>query len=452
MRAVSPAVAGILVLVPAVAFAQPAIPPIPPPMPEPLAPLVPSAPAPEPAVLPGGTDVSQPLQPIVIPPDTANPEPAGKATTVDEACPKPKEVLGHWWDSDELLIWWPKAHPLPPLVTATRIGTPPVFGRPDTLTLIGTRAIDNQDVAGYRLNMGFSLNNEDTVGIEGRYFFLGTRTLSAFATDLGNPRYQAIGLPFVNALNGQEDVLTVARAGVSSDLVTVFTTTRVQGAEANAVANLYDTKGAKLHAIVGYRFFQVQEGLRVEQTWQQDATPDTFGHTTLGAIADQFSTANRFHGGQLGLHADLSRGPFYVEVVGKVALGRNFEVVKIDGESHLLTFGANPLPLVRSFPGGVYAQLTNMGRFTNSAFAVVPEGTFKVGLKADRSRFFVGYNFLYLSDAVRPGDQVDRTINPVQIPMLNPGARFAGPDRPRPDVTRTDFWVQGLIVGFEGRY
>jgi hypothetical protein len=93
-----------------------------------------------------------------------------------------------------------------------------------------------------------------------------------------------------------------------------------------------------------------------------------------------------------------------------------------------------------------------MGRATNSVFALVPEGTVKLGLKSDRSRFFVGYNFLYLSDAVRPGDQVDRRINPVQIPMLNPGGAFAGPDYPRAQVNQTDFWLQGLVVGFEGRY
>src|SRR5262249_24882045 len=132
--------------------------------------------------------------------------------------------------------------------------------------------------------------------------------------------------------------------------------------------------------------------------------------------------------------------------------GRNFEMVNIDGETHLLTFGTNPLPLVRSYPGGVYSQLTNIGRVTNSVLAVVPEGTFKVGLKRDRSRFFVGYHFLYLRDAVGPGDQLARVISPLQTPSLNPGAPFSGPDRPRARVNRTDLWVQGLIVGFEGRY
>ena len=111
------------------------------------------------------------------------------------------------------------------------------------------------------------------------------------------------------------------------------------------------------------------------------------------------------------------------------------------------------MALLQSFHGGVYAQGSNIGQFTRSVFAVVPEGTFKVGLKlGDRGRFFVGYNFLYVSDAVRPGDQLDRTLNPMQIPLVGSGRAFAGPERPQPLLTRTDFWTQGLVIGFETRF
>lgn len=290
------------------------------------------------------------------------------------------------------------------------------------------------------------------MGIEGRYFFLGTRTLSAFVTDLGDPRYSTFGLPFVNATTGREDVLPLAQPGVSHDLVTVYTSTRSQGAEGNFVANLVAASWIKLHAIAGYRYFQLNEGLRVEQVWQQYNSSIAPGHTTLGMIADQFSTANHFNGGQLGFHADMHRGPVYLELTGKLAMGSNSQVVSVGGETHLLTFGPSPLPLVRSYPGGVYAQQTNMGQYNRSAFALLPEGTVKVGLKSDRSRFYVGYNYLYLSDAIRPGDQLDRRVNPTQIAMLNPGGAFTGPDYPRANIEKSDFWLQGLVVGFEARY
>ena len=427
----------------------PAIPPLP------LMNMLPAADQP----LPGGAAVSQPLQPVDPPanlppavvPTVDPPESTVIKPQVNERNAQTGKVLGNWWDSDELLIWWPKAHPLPPLITASR-GSVPAYGLSTTTLLAGNRAIETQDFAGYRLTHGWSLNSEDTLGFEGRYFFLGTRTFSASATDLGDDRSNTIGLSFRNALTGQEDALSLARAGQSSALTTVYTSTRVQGAEANFIGNLYASGGVKVHAIAGYRFFQANEGLRVESQWLQYPTPESAFNKTFGMIADQIDAHNEFHGGQLGLMADAHRGQFYVEFTGKAALGTNFEMVRIDGATHLIT--ANyPVPLLQSFHGGVYAQGTNIGRFTRPAFAVVPEGMLKVGLKlGDRGRFYVGYNFLYISDAVRPGDQIDRTINPTQIPLLARGLPFAGPESPQPAIVRTDFWTQGLLIGFEARF
>jgi len=427
---------------------------------QPGTPAIPPAPIEE-QPLPGGAPVSQPLQ-SVDPPATLPPalEP-GPVVPPDPNPPirpnlnprdvQPNKVLGGWWDSDELLIWWPKATPLPPLITASR-GSNPAFGAPGTVTLAGTQAIDTQDHAGYRLAFGWSLNNEDTIGFEGRYFFLGTRTFSASATDLGDSRYRTIGLSFLNANTGQEDSLVLARAGISNALVTASSSTRVQGAEANVVGNLYASGGVKIHALAGYRFLQANEGLRVESTWLQNPHRENGYHSTLGMIADQIDAHNEFHGGQIGLTMDAHRGQFYIEVTGKAALGTNFEMVRIDGATHLITAN-HPIPLLQSFHGGVYAQGTNIGRYTRSQFALVPEGTFKVGLKmGDRGRFYIGYNFLYMSDVVRPGDQIDRSLNPNQIPIVSRGLPFMGPDRPVPTLLRTDFWTQGLLIGFEARF
>jgi hypothetical protein len=128
------------------------------------------------------------------------------------------------------------------------------------------------------------------------------------------------------------------------------------------------------------------------------------------------------------------------------------EVVKIEGATTINTPGLGGVSS-QTLPGGVYALPSNIGRYSRGEFAVVPEGIFKVGLKlGDVSRFFVGYNFLYLSDLARPGDQIDRTLNPVQIPSLNSGGAFTGADRPRVPFIRSDFWTQGLIIGLETRY
>lgn len=460
MRTVALAVAGwFLVAGGAAAQPVPAIPAIPVPLP--------GEPA-DPAGLPGGAAVSRPLQPVEAvpepprakaePPQPVPPRPPEPPWPVVEdpgaepdRDPGPRKILGGTWGSDEILFWWAKGHPVPALVTGGRDG-PPALGRPGTTVLLGNRPIETPDAAGYRLTHGFSLDRGDRVGFEGTYFFLGSRTVSDFATNVTNPRFPYIGLPFVNAQTGLEDVLTLARPGQSDALAHLYTTTRVQGAEANLIGNLVARPGVKVNAIAGYRFLQVNEGLRVETRWMQYPTAESGFFRTLGMTADQFDGRNEFHGGQLGLSGDFHRGPFYVEVVGKVAFGTNFQVVNISGETHLIT-AANPAPVFRSYFGGVYSQPTNLGRVTQTVFAVVPEGTLKVGLKTgERGRFYVGYNFLYMNTAVRPGDQIDRTVNPSLISSLNPGGPLLGPDRPRLAVSTTDFWVQGLVIGFEHRF
>jgi hypothetical protein len=422
--------------------------------------LPPAASAPDAPPIGGGMEVSRPLTPVEIPPVLVPPpDPDPVPPPRDEPGPRPDAVgrvegvqqqkvarrgpLGPSWGGMELLLWWPKAAPVPPLVTATWTGTPPVLGDPDTQLLVGGRALGNPLVAGGRFGHGWSVNECETFGYELVYFFLGSRTNEATVTNVGNPRVRAVGLPFVDAVTGAEDVFVTAAPGGPNGSVFVTTTTRMQGAEFNFVANLADRKGWKLNGLVGYRFLQVHEGLTVQQ---MQYTSRTFGPTY-----DEFDGHNRFHGGQLGLHADLTRGWVFCELTGKVAFGQTFEVVRIDGATAVYT------PVVGGvrrdhYAGGVYAVPSNIGRYTQGVFAVVPEATVKFGVKlGDAGRFYVGYNFLYLSDAVRPGDQIDRTVSQAHILALLPGVPV-GPDRPRPLFTRSDFWAQGIVLGLETRY
>ncbi|MFO0825208.1 MAG: BBP7 family outer membrane beta-barrel protein [Gemmataceae bacterium] len=391
--------------------------------------------------LPGGTDVSRPLTPVEIPSPVEPPTPQPEVDAVErvERVQKQKACargpLGPTWDDVELLFWWPKAAPMPPLVTATRVGGPPLLGGPNTLLLVGGQSLGSQAIAGGRFTLGGSLNETETLGAELVYFFLGNRTFKTAITGVGNNRIQTLGLPYANAITGTQTVFPLVAPGISNGSVYVTSTTRLQGAEANAVANLFDLPGFKLNGLIGYRFLQVNEGLTIEQ--------QRISSAGSGPIYDEFVGHNRFNGGQLGLHADISHKAVFCELTGKVALGQTFEMVRIDGATGIGGFT----------PGGLYALASNIGRYTQNVFAVVPEGTIKIGVKlSDSGRLYVGYNFLYLSDVARPGDQVDRTLNPASIPALNPGGGFVPVDRPRPTMTRADFWAQGLSIGLETRY
>lgn len=405
--------------------------------------------------LPEGTAVSQPLQPV------EEPEPPATPTPPDDPAPtSPNELMAEilpplrglsaCWDSDAFLLWWPKSQPVPPLLAATRFAVPG-SNQGGTRLLIGGRPIDPQDQAGGRFVIGRSVNESNTVGLEGIYFFLGTRTQTATVRGIDNPRIESIGFPIFDPVDRTHALLTLSQRGVNASQVDVSTSTRMQGAEMNVVANLIECPNVRFNGLMGYRYLQLQEGLRNEAFIVQNAGVNGLP-TSIAQTADQFDTANRFSGGQIGLSLDASHSVLFFEVTGKLGIGSNFEVVKVQGQTNTL-IGYQPLGQPGSYPSGVYAEPTNIGRFTRSVFALAPEAMVKVGLKLhDRSRFFAAYNFLYLSDAVRPGDQVDLAVNPNQIRLLNPNGTPTGPDRPAPLFNRTDFWVQGLVLGFEGRY
>ena len=435
--------------VPGWLLAQPA-PVAPPPAPAPLPPgqvVATSLPAAdgEPAALPGGKDVSQPLQPVgAAAADPPTPTaPAAPAPPPLKAIPSEKVhgPLGPNWDDFQLLYWWPDRPPVPALVYGNNSGLPPLRGATDTRVLAGGHAIDSQPSAGGRFTMGYSIDTAETVGIEGSYLFLGTRTLRQHVRNAAD--VQSFGLPYTNATTGASEILTLARPGVADAALVLSTAVRVQGWEVNTVANVLDEKHVKVNALMGWRYFQVHEGLRVEQT-QLRYAPDAAVYRT----ADQFDAHNRFHGGQLGLHTDMTRGAVFCEMTAKVAFGQTYEVVKQEGMSILQTAAT------RVYGGsGIYVQPSSAGRTANGVFAVVPEGTVKVGFRVgDAGRLFVGYSFIYLSDAVRPGDQIDRTLNPAQVPLVSGTGPVYGSDRPSRLFNRSDFWAQGLIIGLETRY
>ena len=63
-------------------------------------------------------------------------------------------------------------------------------------------------------------------------------------------------------------------------------------------------------------------------------------------------------------------------------------------------------------------------------------------------KVFIGYDFLFWSQVVRPGDQIDRNVNLTQAL----GGALAGPAAPLPQFSGTSFWAQGVSAGVELSY
>ena len=378
-----------------------------------------------------GTTVSVPLRAVTLPETTAAPEQnTGYLPTVGAPL-QTGNPLANSWLTGEALLWWPKGAPLPPLVTASRGAAPPRFGGPNTALLVGGAAESPESVGG-RFGYGFAVNEQGTAGFGVTYFFLGTRVRREL---FGNDPSRTLGRPVIDPATGGEDVIAVSRPGGPQGSVGVATSTRSLGWEVNGLLNLVNGPQARINAVVGYRYLQVNEGLAVTQL---AVTP---GGTV--SVADQFDTRSRFHGAQVGLSADVVHGGLFVELTGKIALGQSAGIVAVRG----LTAGPGG-----TLPVGVLAQPTNSGHFTTSSLAFLPEGTLRVGFRFEnRSRVYVGYNLLYLSDAVRPGEQVDRGIDLAGLTHLAGGVGVAS-DRPALPFVRSDFWIQGVVIGLEYRY
>lgn len=131
-----------------------------------------------------------------------------------------------------------------------------------------------------------------------------------------------------------------------------------------------------------------------------------------------------------------------------MALGDAHQEVRIAGS----TVFTDPVGNSVRQPGGLLALPTNMGSYSRDKFAVVPELGINVGRQlTDHLRVYVGYNLLYWSSVVRPGDQIDFVVNPTQLPTpAGPGV-LVGPARPAFSFRDTDFWAQGVNLGVEFR-
>jgi hypothetical protein len=91
--------------------------------------------------------------------------------------------------------------------------------------------------------------------------------------------------------------------------------------------------------------------------------------------------------------------------------------------------------------GDVLTQPSNIGRYRDSSFTVIPEVGVNVGFRVTPNwRVAVGYAVLAIDNVVRPGDQIDPAFSP-------DGSRPAPPG-----FSEATYWAHGLNAQMEIRY
>lgn len=392
------------------------------------------------------------------------------APTCNTGCCTPCGPVGRAWVSAEYLYWRMQSLNTPPLVTATtNLVRIDAFGRPvagtfaDPLArVISSNEYNDDWRSGVRVRGGFWLDECQTCGLEGSYFYLEDANDSETFGPQNGP---GIFRPFFNAdpnVLGPDAQLVNFGGPVPDGQLVVFpnrltgtvsinTGTRFQGFDANFRKNLMCDCNSRIDLLAGYRYLRLRDSLQINENLLIVGLDPALGANQLPVgtviqVQDTFETQNEFNGGQVGLAGEWRSGRAFLGLRGLIALGSTNTDVNVNGFTRVQVPGGVP----QTFVGGLLAQRTNIGSRSFDEFSVVPEATVTLGYQlTDGIRAFVSYNYLYWSNVSRAGDQIDLVVDGRQI---NQTADAFLATRPAPQNTNSDFWAHGVGFGVELRY
>lgn len=404
----------------------------------------------------GGTDlpvsvpapVAQvPRPPAMVVPADCPPAPAPTTVTASAAPAEPADLT---WVTGEYLFSFVKPGNIPFALGSTGpAGGLGVLGTPGTVGVHGPRNLDYGTFAGLRIGGGRWLSSARTFGVEGSVFLLENRSVGD--TAVGNP---VLARPFFDTSTGTENVRVLTAPGAFAGGLSMSSSSRLWGADAGGVLRLTEGKQAwSLDAVGGFKFLSLEESLQITDFAQVLPGGGVTAFNGVGQaapartdVSDFFSTQNRFYGAGLGLRVGWTSERWFGGLTGKASLGTTRQTVNVNGSSTLS--GTVIAPATVS--GGLLAVNSNIGSGSRNGFSVVPEVSAKLGYRLTQNLSVVGgYQFLYWTNVVRPGDQMSRNLNPTRIPTsINFGVPF-GPVQPATPFATTDFWMHGATVGFQ---
>ncbi len=352
-----------------------------------------------------------------------------------------------YWVGADFLAWWIKSDPVRyPLVTTSVVNPAMALPFPGSLADANARILSSNYLTypmlpGARIYGGIWTDPSHALGFDFNGFLLSQRGyVQSFQAGPG----LYLARPFIAA--GVPNALPVtfpAPPGLTltglpfppyqlAGGVKISSTTSLGGLDTNVLTRLYNTKPLQVDLFGGFRFLDLNEKLEVSQYGNllPPAALAPVLPSYLYYLDDQIKTSNQFYGGQIGARVAGQYGRFALGMTGKLGIGGNVQSITING--------SNTIPLIAGFPiltpGGLYSGPGNIGQHGGAAFSLVPEldVDFKVFITSRLALHF-GYNLIFWTNVVRPGQQID----PVQNPPNQPGVLFHN----------QTLWLQGLSVG-----
>ena len=359
-----------------------------------------------------------------------------------QGAPAPMGGDSRWSVSAEALFAWFKSSPTPvPIITDSYVDAP------DVNVLLGGGSVDTNPNAGFKITGAYRIDSR--LGVELTGFYIPTRT-HVEQRELHRPARFHRPVPAVlrrydqSGERHRDFLLARVSRQRAGNAVEQPRRRRAQRDMGDAAAGRMASRPPRR-----FRFLQLRESYTITTSSPYNPpNPVDIWNTT-----DAFDARNRFYGLQVGARAAYDQGPWVGSVIGKLALGTMQQRVSVNG--FLETNDYNDYGPTQIFPGGYFALPTNSGDHSRNTFAVVPEVALNLGYRlTPQATVYVGYSFLYASNVARPGDQINRNINPTQTVSYgnDPPVTPVGAAQPTFNFNTTDFWAQTLSIGLAYRF
>ena len=329
------------------------------------------------------------------------------------------------WAEVDALLWWGPNSSTQPLVVSGPVGS---LNPTNVLAGGDQAALGGNLLPGIRGNMGFWLDDCETMGVGGRFTTLLTgSSTQAFASN--GPSPTTLGLPFFNVSASEPGAFLLAldtgNIGADTGSVTINNKTSFLQAEAYGRFLLARVKGARADLLGGYTFARLDDSLGILSR-TVDGISGGVPDGTVQTFNDSFSTQNTFHGGHIGFTTDIDSGCWTFSTLGKVSLGNMHQVGVVAGSGDNLQNNQ-----------GFYAR--NQGTQTRDVFTFLPEAGAKLRYHlTEKVMFNVGYSFLFFPDVARSSGLIDTNID-----ITPTGA----PTAPQPRFANDSFYLHGIDLG-----